>query len=166
MEGFSSDLTSVQVAEFFSIHGPPTKQDSPTQQECNQHAQQVTGGSLRLAPIQGRNSYTVIADTGDGEYQSIVQFRIGESPLDLIVLGYAEQTYGTFVPTHAGAGQLGNFHVYRMTYLGGVPLYYARRQLVQGDLSGLENTVHDFARSVDISPPASPFSLTLKEPRS
>lgn len=133
-----ADLSRLQISKFFSESAPIT------QQQCDQEAQRIAGGSIQPTPVQGGGSYTVLADDGT----LVVQFRAGRSPLDLDLLGYVKETYGGFVPRTETAGRLGELHVYTMNNVGGVAMYLAREQLHQNNCCLLRQTVRDFARSV------------------
>ncbi|KAF5017336.1 hypothetical protein F66182_10745 [Fusarium sp. NRRL 66182] len=135
MEAIMAHLSRQQISDFFSKTAPIT------QQQCDQEAERITGGSVQPAPVQGGASYTVLADDGT----LVVQFRAGRSALDLDLVGYIKQTYGSFVPRHDIAGRLGELHVYTMDNVGGVAMYLARERLHQHNCYLLRQTVQDFA---------------------
>jgi hypothetical protein len=130
-------LSRQQISDFFSKSAPIT------QQQCDQEAERIAGGSIQPAPVQGGASYTVLANDG----ALVVQFRAGRSALDLDLLGHVQRTYGSFVPRHEMAGRLGDLHVYTMDNVGGVATYLARERLHQHDCYLLRQTVQDFAMS-------------------
>jgi hypothetical protein len=152
MEAIMAHLSKQQILEFFS------KSASVTQQQCDQEAERITGGSIQPAPVQGGASYTVLANDG----VLVVQFRTGRSALDLDLFGYIKRTYGSFVPRHEITGRLGELHVYTMYNVGGVAMYLARDRLHQHNCYLLHQTVQDFAMSVDANAPRS--RLTSRKP--
>jgi len=134
MEDSISKLSRKQIADFFS------KNPCPTQQECNEEAGRITGMSIHPTAVQGGTSYTVIGGT------LVVQFRSGDSALDLQFLGYVEQAYAGFTPQHRSGGTLNELHIYTMNNVGGISMYLARLQLHRDDCYLLRQSVQDFAR--------------------
>ncbi|KAF8191322.1 hypothetical protein BJ912DRAFT_1022028 [Pholiota molesta] len=134
MDGIIAYLTALQITSFFSADG------RPTQQECDQMVETITGERTVPAAVQGGSSYTVIAE------DSVVQFRVGSASLDLEFLGHVEKAYAGFMPWHTDSGNFGDLHVYTMSKVGGVSLYLARQSLYTNDCYLLRQTVKDFAR--------------------
>ncbi len=136
MEASISALSKHQISEFFSKNGPAT------QQQCNEEAQRITGVSASPSAVQGGTSYTVIA----GAF--VVQFRAGESALNLGLLKCVEQAYAGFVPQHLYSGQVGKLHVYQMDNVGGISMYLVREQLFRDNYNLLRRTLKDYAEFV------------------
>lgn len=134
MESAMARLRQYQISKFFSVDG------RPTQQQCNEEAERITGESPKPTLVQGASSYTVIS----GNYA--IQFRAGSSPLDLELLSYIQKAYAGFVPKTSDSGKLGELHIYKMEIVGGVSLYLARDSLRENDCFLLRQTLRDFAR--------------------
>lgn len=138
MEASIANLSRKQISDFFS------ENPQPTQQECEAEAERITGTSVHPTALQGGTSFTVIGGT------LVVQFRPGESALDLQLLQCVEQAYAGFVPQHRSGGKLGELHIYTMDDVGGISMYLARDQLHQHDCHLLRQTLQDYARFVDV----------------
>ena len=121
-----------------------------TQQQCDQEAERLTGMSVHTAPVQGGNSYTVLSN----DETVVVQFRAGDSALDISLLECIEQAYGGFAPRHQFVGNMGELHVYTMSNVGGISMYIAREELFQNNFYLLRQTVSDFARYVATNAPS------------
>ncbi|KAJ3495405.1 hypothetical protein NLJ89_g10631 [Agrocybe chaxingu] len=133
MEALISQLSRMQISEFFSRNAPVT------QQQCNLEAARIAGASARPATVQGGTSYTVVAEG------YAVQFRASNSALDLEFLGGVEQAYAGFTPLHENAGKLGELLIYKMNNVGGVAMYLARDQLYRDNYRLLRQTLQDYA---------------------
>lgn len=134
MESAMARLRQYQISKFFSVDG------RPTQQQCNEEAERITGESPKPTLVQGSRSYTVIS----GDYA--IQFRDGSDTLDLELLSYVQKAYAGFVPKTSDSGKLGELHIYKMEIVGGVSLYLARDSLRENDCFLLRRTLRDFAR--------------------
>ncbi|KAG8739848.1 hypothetical protein FRC10_005043 [Ceratobasidium sp. 414] len=147
-------LTAMQITNFFLADG------RPTQQECDQMAEGITGERAVPAVVQGGSSYTVIA----GDY--VIQFRVGSATLDLEFLGHVEKAYAGFMPWHTDSGNFGGLHVYTMSNVGGVSLYLARQSLHRNDCYLLQQTVTDFARLFSSAWRKTPEAMPLPDRQS
>lgn len=123
-----------QISKFFSENG------RPSQQQCNDEAERITGVSPKPTLVQGSRSYTVIS----GDYA--VQFRADNSPLDLELLSHVSKAYADFVPKTGHSGKLGELHIYKMEVVGGDSLYLTRDRLRENECVLLRQTLGDFAR--------------------
>jgi len=139
MEANLSELAKYQISNFFMKNAPAT------QQQCDLEAEKITGTSVHTTSLQGESSYTVVS----GDETCVVQFRAGDSALDMDFVGCIEQGYDGFAPRHQFVGNLGQLHVYKMNNVGGVSMYLARDKLNENDFSLLKYTVKDFARYVN-----------------
>ncbi|KAF7796333.1 hypothetical protein EIP86_007510 [Pleurotus ostreatoroseus] len=137
-----SALTAREHSELVKISMFFERNASATQEECNLKAEQLTGQSVYPTLMQGASSYTVISS----DEICVVQFRAGDSALDLKFLECIEQAYNGYTARHSSVGNLGELHVYTMGNVGGVPMYLARDQLNQNNFRLLTQTVEDFAR--------------------
>jgi hypothetical protein len=136
-------LSTFRISKFFEIHEPTTQQD------CDQKAADIAGGSsIRPTIVQGVTSYTVLAGT---DSQKTVQFRAPEDALDVNLMQYAQQTYGKrFVPGCESFGMLDQLQVYMMDRVSGVAFGVAQPQLYNpGSYPLLVRTVEDFATYVN-----------------
>ena len=111
-----------------------------TQQMCNEEAERITGMPVLPSTVQGGSSYTVVAG------ESIVQFRVPRSALDLDLLGYVEQAYAGFTPRHSSAGREGELYIYTMNNVEGISMYLARNRLFRDNYCLLRETLKDYAR--------------------
>lgn len=127
-------LRQYQISKFFSADG------RPSQQQCDEEAERITGVSPKPTLVQGASSYTVIS----GDYA--IQFRDGSDPLDLELLNHVQTAYAGFVPKTSDSGRLGELHIYKMDIVGGVSLYLARDSLRENNCCLLRQTLVDFAR--------------------
>lgn len=135
MDSRIAHLTAFQISNFFSADG------CPTQQECDEMAEHITGErTVHAAVVQGGSSYTTIA--GD----HVIRFRVSSAPLNLELLAHVEQAYAGFMPLHSDLGSLKELHVYRMTNIGGISLYLARESLYRNGCFLLRQCIGDFAR--------------------
>lgn len=148
MEANIAALSKFQTSNFFKKSAPTTKQ------ECDEMAEQLTGMSVYATPVQGGDSYTVVAS--DETY--VVQFRANDSPLDMRFLECVEQAYDGFIPRHQFVGNVGQLHVYTMGNVGGISMYLARDKLFENNFQLLRRTVADFARYVTTNIPYIPTS--------
>ncbi|KAI0089319.1 hypothetical protein BDY19DRAFT_890074 [Irpex rosettiformis] len=129
-------LSQSQIATFFAKNAPWT------QQRCNQEAERILSVSVQPAFVQGGTSYTVVSSDG----ADVVQFRSASSALDMNLLKCIEQAYDGFVPHHELIGVFDELYIYKMDNVGGISMYLARKELLQGSPCLLEQTVSDFAR--------------------
>lgn len=136
MDGTISRLTAYQISQFFSLD------DRPTQQECNDFAERVTGQKSTPTLVQGGSSYTVVS--GD----VVIQSRAPNAGLDLEFLEHVEQAYDEFMPSHSDLGVFKRLFVYKMRNVGGVSFYLARDRLYANGCLLLRQTIADFARLV------------------
>lgn len=134
MESAMAHLRRYQISKFFSENG------RPSQQQCNEEAERITGVSPKPTLVQGASSYTVIS----GDYA--IQFRDGSDTLDLELLSYVQKAYAGFVPKTSDSGKLGELHIYKMEVVGGDSLYLTRDSLRENECVLLRQTLRDFAR--------------------
>ena len=78
--------------------------------------------------------------------ESIVQFRVPRSALDLDLLGYVERAYAGFTPHHSSAGREGELYIYTMNNVGGISMYLARDRLFRDNYCLLRETLKDYAK--------------------
>ncbi len=135
MESTIAALSRHQMNKFFSASG------RPTQRQCDEFAEEITGELPTATPLQGGSSYTLVVG---GEF--VVQFRAENGALDLEFLHHVETAYEGFMPCHTDLGKLGNLHVYKMSIVGGVSMYLARSSLYADECYLLRQTLTDFAR--------------------
>lgn len=134
MESAMERFRQYQISKFFSENG------RPSQQQCNEEDERITGVSPKPTLVQGSRSYTVIP----GDYA--VQFRADSSPLDLELLSRVQKVYAGFVPETSHSGKLGELHIYKMEVVGGDSLYLTRDSLRENECVLLRQTLGDFAR--------------------
>jgi len=147
-------LSSFQISQFFKRH------ISTTKDECNRVAADILKSPVSPTPIQGAQSYTVAA--GSGQVPKVIQFRSLELNIELVE--YARQSYGTFVPSCEYLGIIGGVYVYLWDLVPGPAFCRVRREFhALGMQQRLRQTVQDFARfsaSAWVNKPA------IKEPSS
>lgn len=133
-------LSTHQISQFFKRHG------SITQKDCNALAANILKSTtVSPTPVQGANSYTVVAATD--QPPQVVQFR--DSELDTELINNARQSYRGFVPNYETCGMFGEVYVYVMDIIPGTAFCRVRKQLLAPDMvQSLTRTVQDFARSV------------------
>ncbi|KLO08911.1 hypothetical protein SCHPADRAFT_908233 [Schizopora paradoxa] len=136
MEANLAALAEYQISNFFKKNAPAT------QRECDLEAERIAGTSVHTTSLQGGQSYTVL----NSDETRVVQFRAGDSALNMEFLGHIEQAYAGFTPRHEFVGKLGQLHVYTMPNVGGVSMYLAREVLNGNNCSLRRTTVQDFAR--------------------
>jgi hypothetical protein len=133
-------LSAYQISQFFKRH-------VPTKDDCNRVAVNILKSSVSPTQVQGGQSYTVVADSG--QVPKVVQFR--SLQLDIELMEHIRQSYGDFVPRCEYHRILGDVHVYVWDLVPGPAFCRVRRQLLTPGMEPrLRQTVQDFARSVDI----------------
>lgn len=142
MDEIIADLAQMQIQSFFEVN------DRISQQECNEEAARITGGTVQPTAVQGASSYTVNATAG--KTSTVVQFRLPDSPLPMVMLQIVEQSYKGFTPHHRDMGMFKGLPVFTMTDIGGVSMYLARPQLHKNNCHLLHETLKDYARFVTI----------------
>ncbi|ATY58629.1 hypothetical protein A9K55_002373 [Cordyceps militaris] len=152
MEASIASLSKYQISQFFARHTPCT------QAECNATAELIAGTSVNPTAVQGGGSYTVIGG------KVIVQFRAGDSALDLELLQCVGQAYPGFTPVPSSRGKLGKLDIYTMDDVGGISMYLARVDLQKDDCKLLHQTVQDYARFFASAWLNRPMSLTCPNP--
>ncbi|KAF2092864.1 hypothetical protein NA57DRAFT_82011 [Rhizodiscina lignyota] len=108
------------VEEFFQ------HRNSPSQADCDQRAQSITGASLvRPVDAPGAFSYTVICTSCRGGRNFIVSFREPEAHLDVAMVELAKNIHGNLVPETTDVGAVKDadppLGIYVMQYLPGIP---------------------------------------------
>ncbi|KAK7533962.1 uncharacterized protein J3D65DRAFT_700489 [Phyllosticta citribraziliensis] len=116
-ERASATLSASRLDAFFSVPGTPSRE------QCDKYALSITGHKrCRAASAQGCQSYTLICEgrprsmkpEGDETWYDVevVQFRLGESRLNLELIKTARVIHGDIVPETWLAAPLGNLLVY------------------------------------------------------
>jgi hypothetical protein len=134
-----SALSRLQIETFFAKNSPIT------QKQCDDNAEEITGKSVSPTVCQGGTSYTVEAG------KDIVQFRVPGSLLGMTFMNAIEQAYEGFTPKHKDYGPFYTLRVYTMNNIGGDSMYLARCYLQNDNYKLLRNTIHSYARFVNIS---------------
>lgn len=99
----SYDALSVhQISRFFNRHKFTTKAD------CSRMAAKILKSPVSPTQVQGGQSYTIAADSG--QVFNIVQFQ--SSKLDIKLIKYTKQSYGDFIPNYKYLSILGDVHIY------------------------------------------------------
>ena len=73
----------------------------------------------------------------------VVQFRSGRSALFMSFLEYVGRAYEGFMPRHEFAANVGRLHVYMMSNMGGISMYFARGELHKNNFRLLRRTLPD-----------------------
>jgi hypothetical protein len=134
-------LSTFQISQFFKRHESTTKDD------CNRVAAEIIKSPVSPTPIQGAQSYTVAADSG--QVPKVIQFR--SLKLNIELVEPARQSYRNFVPNCEYQGIIGGIYVYLWDLVPGPAFCRVRREFhTLGMQQRLRQTVQDFARSVDI----------------